>query len=72
MQRRDAVNGLQAAACGHYVEAVSAVTGNVEVVLGVAVLHHHDETCPAMGQVVARHSLTALKTHKQMRLQMQN
>lgn len=61
VQRRYAVNGLQAAARRHHIEAVSAVTGDVEVVLGVAVLHHHDEPRPAVGQVVARHSLAALR-----------
>lgn len=61
VQRRYAVNGLEAATRRHHIEAVSAVTGDVEVVFGVAVLHHHDEPCPAVGQVVARHSLTALR-----------
>lgn len=61
VQRRYAVYGLEAAACGHHIEAVSAVTGDVEVVFGVAVLHHHDEPRPAVGQVVARHALAALR-----------
>ena len=64
MQRRDAVDGLEAAARGHHIEAVSAVAGDVEVVFGVAVLHHHDEPRPAVGQVVARHALAALRAHE--------
>ena len=64
VQRRYAVYGLEAAACGHHIEAVSAVTGDVEVVFGVAVLHHHDEPRPAVGQVVARHALAALRGGK--------
>lgn len=65
VQRRYAVDGLEAAACGHHIEAVSAVTGDVEVVFGVAVLHHHDEPRPAVGQVVARHAFAALRAHTQ-------
>lgn len=61
VQRRYAVDGLEAAACGHHIEAVSAVTGHVEVVFGVAVLHHHDEPRPAVGQVIARHALAPLR-----------
>lgn len=60
MQRRHAVDGLEAAARRHHVEAVGAVARDVEVVFGVAVLHHHDEPRPAVGQVVARHPLAAL------------
>lgn len=67
MQRRDAVDGLEAAARGHHIEAVSAVAGDVEVVFRVAVLHHHDEPCPAVGQVVAGHALTALRAHERTR-----
>lgn len=63
VQRRNAVNGFQTAACRHHIEAVSAVTGDVEVVFRVAVLHHHDEACPAVGQVVACHSFTTLWAH---------
>lgn len=63
VQRRYAVDGLEAATRRHHIEAVSAVAGDVEVVFGVAVFHHHNEPCPAVGQVVARHSLTALRTH---------
>lgn len=63
VQRWYTVNGLEAATCRHHIEAVSAVTGDVEVVFGVAVLHHHDEPCPPVGQVIASHSLTALRTH---------
>lgn len=65
VQRRDAVNGLQTATCRHHIEAVSAVTGDVEVVFRVAVLHHHNEACPAVGQIVACHSFTALRAHTQ-------
>lgn len=61
VQRRYAVDGLEAAARGHHIEAVSAVTGDMEVVFGVAVLHHDDESRPAVGQVVARHALAALR-----------
>lgn len=61
VQWRDAVYGLEAPARGHHVKAVGAVTGHMEVVLGVAVLHHHDEARPAVGQVVARHALPALR-----------
>lgn len=64
VQRWYAVYGLEAAACGYHVEAVSAVTGDVEVVLGVAVLNYHDEPRPAMGQVVTCHAFTALRAHK--------
>lgn len=60
MQWRNAVDGLQTATCRHHIETVSAVTGDVEVVFWVAVLHHHDEAGPSVGQVVARHSFTAL------------
>lgn len=63
VQGRHAVNGLEAATCRHHVEAVSAIAGDVEVVFGVAVLHHHDEPCPPVGQVIASHSLTALRMH---------
>lgn len=63
VQGRHAVNGLEAATCRHHIEAVSAVAGDVEVVFGVAVLHHHDEPCPPVGQVIASHSLAALRTH---------
>lgn len=66
VQRRYAVDGLQAAARGHHIEAVSAVAGNMEVVLGVAVLHHHDEPRPAVGQVVAGHALAALKIRREL------
>lgn len=64
MQGRHAVDGLEAAARRHHVEAVSAVAGDVEVVFGVAVLHHHDEPRPAVGQVVAGHAFTALRKEK--------
>lgn len=67
VQRWYAVDGLEAAARGHHIEAVSAVAGHVEVVFGVAVLHHHDEPCPAVGQVVARHALAALSRHERRR-----
>lgn len=30
----------------------------------MAVLHHHDEPRPAVGQVVAGHALAALKTRR--------
>ena len=63
VQRRYAVDGLEAATRRHHIEAVSAVAGDVEVVFGVAVFHHHNESCPAVSQVVARHSLAALRTH---------
>lgn len=63
VQRWDTVNGLQTATRRHHIEAVSAVTGDVEVVFRVAVLHHHNEACPAVGQVVACHSFTALRGH---------
>lgn len=64
MQRRDTVHCLQAASCRHHVEAVAAVTRNMQVVLGVPVLHHDDEAGPAVGQVVAGHPLSALRTEK--------
>lgn len=60
VQRWHAVDGLEASSCGHYVEAVSAVTGDVEVVFRVAVLHHHDKPRPAVGQVVACHAFAPL------------
>lgn len=63
VQRRDTVNSLQTATCRHHIEAVSAVTGDMEVVFRVAVLHHHNEACPAVGQIVACHSFTALRAH---------
>lgn len=63
VQRRDAVDGLQTATCRHHIEAVSAVTGDVEVVFRVAVLHHHNEARPTVGQIVACHSFAALRAH---------
>lgn len=62
MQGGDAVHGLQAAARRHHVEAVAAVTRHVEVMPGVSVLHHHDEPRPPMGQVVAGHPLSPLRS----------
>lgn len=64
VQGRHAVHRLEAAARRHHVEAVGAVARDVEVVLGVAVLHHHDEPRPAVGQVVAGHALAALPTNE--------
>lgn len=64
VQRWHTVDGLQAAARRHDIEAVSAVAGDVEVVFRVAVLNHHDEPRPAVGQVVACHAFTALRTHQ--------
>lgn len=62
VQRRDAVDGFEAAACRHHIEAVAAVTGHVQVVSGVSVLHHDDEPRPAVSQVVTGHPLPTL-TH---------
>lgn len=62
MQRGDAVDGLEAAARRHHVEAVAAVTRHVQVVPGVSVLHHHDEAGPPVGQVVAGHALAPLRS----------
>lgn len=61
VQRRDAVDGFEAAACRHHVEAVAAVTRHVEVMFGMSVLHHDDEPRPAVGQVITRHPLPTLK-----------
>lgn len=64
MQRRDAVDGLKAASCGHHIEAVSAVAGNMEVVFMVAIFHHNNEPSPSMSQVVTRHTFTSLLKKK--------
>lgn len=61
VQGRDAVLCFEAATRGDDIEAVGAVTLDVQVGLGVPVLHHHDEPCPAVCQIVARHPLTALQ-----------
>ena len=60
VQRRDAVDGSEAAARRHHVEAVAAVTWHVEVMSRVSVLHHDDEPGPAVGQVVTGHPLSTL------------
>lgn len=65
VQRRDAVDGFQAAARRHHVEAIAAVTWHMEVMSGVSVLHHDDEPGPAVGQVVACHPLSALRKYSQ-------
>lgn len=67
VQGRDAVDGFEAAACRHHVEAVAAVTRHVEVMFGMSVLHHDDEPRPAVGQVVAGHALAALRAHERTR-----
>lgn len=61
VQGRDAVLCFEAATRGDDIEAVGAVTLDVQVGFGVPVLHHHDEPCPAVRQVVACHPLTALQ-----------
>lgn len=60
-----AVLGFQAAPCRHHVEAVCAVTLDVQVGFGVPVFHHHNETRPAVRQVVAGHPLATLQQAKQ-------
>lgn len=62
VQRRNAVDSFQAVPCWHHVEAVAAVTWHMEVVFRVSVLHHDDEPRPSVGQVVAGHPLSALRT----------
>lgn len=42
VQRRDAVDGFEAAARRHHIETVAAVTRHVQVVSGVSVLYHDD------------------------------
>ena len=62
MQGWYTVLGAQAATCGHHIEAVGAVTLHMQVGLGVPVLHYHDESRPAMSQVIAGHALSTLGT----------
>lgn len=64
VQRRYTVDSFEAAACGYHIEAVSAVTGDVEVVFGVTILNYNNEPRPAVGQVVACHAFTALRAQK--------
>ena len=61
VQRRDAVQGFEAAARRHHVEAVAAVTGHVQVMSRVPVFHHDDKPRPSMRQVVAGHPLSTLR-----------
>lgn len=60
VQGRDAVLCFETATRGDNIEAVGAVALDVQVGLGVPVLHHHNEPCPAVRQVVAGHPLAAL------------
>ncbi len=60
VQRRHAVDGLQAAAGRHHIEAVSTVTWHMEVVLWVTVLHDDDKPRPPVSQIVTCHSFPTL------------
>lgn len=62
VQRRNAVDSFQAVPSWHHVEAVAAVTWHMEVVFRVSVLHHDNEPRPSVGQIVAGHPLSALRT----------
>ncbi len=61
VQRRHAVDGLQAAAGRHHIEAVRTVTWHMEVVLWVTVLHDDDKPRPPVSQIVACHSFPTLR-----------
>ena len=63
VERGYCVHGFERLARGHHITAARAITLHVHGGVWLTILYHHNQTRPAVCQVVCSHPLSALK-HK--------